>query len=169
MFPIPFVVYKAVGVLALVTALGAASYHRGAVSGRAEVQAAWAVERAALLSSAVQASEQSRQIENQRARAAQEIETNAQASKQAIRAAADSAVVAGNRLRDRAASLASACRSPAGDTAAAPTSAAAASAGPVLTDVLGQLVETAQQLAAVADERAVAGSACEQAYDSLMR
>jgi hypothetical protein len=37
----------------------------------------------------------------------------------------------------------------------------------VLADVLGRLEEAGRRLAATADERGIAGAACERSYDSL--
>ena len=51
----------------------------------------------------------------------------------------------------------------------APSSPPAASPAVVLADVLGRLEAAGRELAAVADARGVAGHACQQAYQTLLR
>ena len=102
----------------------------------------------------------------------QEIAREAQHQARRTAAAAADARLAGDGLRQRAAALAAsgpaACRAPA-DPAPAPSSPPAPSASAVLADVLGRLEEAGRQLAQVADARATAGKACQQAYQTLLR
>jgi hypothetical protein len=83
------------------------------------------------------------------------------------RADADAAAVALKRLRDKAASFATAAgQTPAGATTA-PTSPPTDNTTVVLADVLGSLGQRAVDLGKYADEARSAGLACEASYDTL--
>lgn len=79
-------------------------------------------------------------------------------------AAADAA---GGRLRDRAATVAAACRRPAADPAAVAAGPAASSPGDLLADVLGRLDAAGRLVAAYADAAAVNGEQCAADYQTL--
>jgi hypothetical protein len=91
-----------------------------------------------------------------------EVIHEAQTAKAKAQASAASAAAASVRLRQRADSIAASC-SP-GPAAAGP---AASSPGYLLADMLGRLDSAGRELAAIADERGIAGQACERAYKSL--
>lgn len=159
------------GILGLLTVLiGAWAYghHQGDASGRAAVQQAWDRERAVQLAAAVAASEANQSIDRQRAAQAQEIARHAELAQDIVRTAAVRAVAAADGLRNRSAAVAAACDRSASDTAFAPASAAAPSPGVLLADVLRRIDTAAGELAAVADQRGVAGAACVAAYDALV-
>ena len=130
---------------------GVSLYDAGADSVRVE----WAAADAA-------AAQAGRLLARERAAAMARID--AAATAQARRVAADraGAAAAGDGLRQRAAAVAARC-----DTGAASAGTAAGNPGAVLADVLGRLESAGRELAAVADERGVAGSACERAFDAL--
>lgn len=69
-------------------------------------------------------------------------------------------------FRTAVARLAS-CGGAAGDPAAAGAGAPAASAADLLADVFGRLESAGRELAAVAQQRGIAGDACVRAHDSL--
>ena len=79
-----------------------------------------------------------------------------------VRRAAVSAAVAGDGLRIRAQTVGATCDpGPAGSSETTP------GPGAVLADVLGRLEAAGRELAATADERGIAGAACEAAFDSM--
>jgi len=93
---------------------------------------------------------------------AQEVAENAQALLKDLDAAAARGAALDRRLRDAArATAARACGDPAHAVAPATGSASAPSAGGVLPDVLGGLVEAGRAMAEEADRRRIAGLACE--------
>jgi len=105
--------------------------------------------------------------ENQRRQAATE-KADAEAQEQ-LAAARSDAVRAGSaleRLQQRLAAAEQRSRD-AGNAITAQLSQAAADAARVRADVFGRVGEAAQLYARVADERGVAGSACEKAYDAV--
>jgi hypothetical protein len=91
-------------------------------------------------------------------------ENTYEAQRLAARAADDAALArdAGARLQQRA--VAAGGRATA---AAAAGSAPAAGADVVPADVFGRVVDVARQLAAVADQRGIAGDTCERDYSAL--
>ena len=158
-------------ILALIAALvgvGAYEHHRGYATGRADVQQAWDKERAAQLATAVAANESNRSIEQQRAQAVQKATHNAELAQDIARVAAVRAVAAGDGLRQRTVAVAAACDRPAVNPGAASASPPASAPGDMLADVLRRFADAAGQLAAVADQRGVAGAACVAAYDALV-
>ncbi len=105
--------------------------------------------------------------ENQRRQAATE-KADAEAQEQ-LAAARTDAERAGNaleRLQQRLAASEQRSRD-AGNAITAQLSQAAEDAARVRADVLGRVGEAAQLYAEVADERGIAGSACEKAYDAV--
>ena len=155
--------------LVILAGAGLRTWTSGRESGRAEVQARWDSERAAMATAAASASEAAR-IEEQRRDAAQrkvvDDATNALAAARAdaLRAGA---TVAG--LRTAASIAAARCNRTPDDPGTVEPSAPASDAGSVLADMLGRAADMAGRLAAVADERGVAGTACERAYDALIK
>jgi len=147
---------------------------RAAVEARralAEQSAQWATQREELTAAALRESERARETEAQWRAKHEEIQTHAQTQVRAAQADAARARTAADVLRSRAEALASQC-TPYRDQAAGiagptPGGPAAANPGAVLADLLGRLTQTAGELAAVADARGAAGSACERAYGSL--
>ena len=105
--------------------------------------------------------------ENQRRQAATEkADADAQEQLAAARTDAERAGSALERLQQRLAATEQRSRD-AGNAITAQLSQAAESAARVRADVLGRVGEAAQLYARVADERGVAGAACEHAYDAV--
>jgi hypothetical protein len=113
------------------------------------------------------AAEQAARIEEQRRIAAlQEVIHETEQNLARARADAARAVDAGERLRQRFASVAGSCG---GSEHSGPAGAgeAAVAAGPVLADVQRRIDEAAGELARFADAAHAAGRACERAYGAL--
>ncbi len=134
-------------------------------------QADRARERAQAAQALTAAAEQSRQTEAQWRARHQEVLTHAQIQ---IRDAAGDAALARDAagvLRKRAEVLAGQCAHAAAEPGAGSSLASAGQTAPdaaaVLADLLGRLEAAGRELAAVADARGVAGTACEQAYDAV--
>lgn len=105
--------------------------------------------------------------ENQRRQAATEkADAEAQEQLAAARTDAERAGSALERLQQRLAAAEQRSRD-AGNAITAQFSQAAEDAARVRADVLGRVGEAAQFYARVADERGIAGSACEKAYDAV--
>ena len=105
--------------------------------------------------------------ENQRRQAATEkADAEAQEQLAAARTDAERAGSALERLKLRLAAAEQRSRE-AGNAVTAQLSQAAEGAARVRADVLGRVGEAAQLYAGVADERGVAGSTCEKAYDAV--
>jgi predicted nucleic acid-binding Zn-ribbon protein len=105
--------------------------------------------------------------ENQRRQAATEkADAEAQEQLAAARTDAERAGSALERLQQRLAAAEQRSRD-AGNAITAQLSQAAESAARVRADLLGRVGEAAQLYAGVADERGIAGAACERAYDSV--
>lgn len=105
--------------------------------------------------------------ENQRRQAATEkADAEAQEQLAAARTDAERAGSALERLKLRLAASEQRSRD-AGNAITAQLSQAAEGAARVRADVLGRVGEAAQFYAGVADERGIAGSACEKAYDAV--
>lgn len=105
--------------------------------------------------------------ENQRRQAATEkADAEAQEQLAAARTDAERAGSALERLQHRLAAAEQRSRD-AGNAITAQLSQAAEDAARVRADVFGRIGEAAQLYAGVADERGIAGSACERAYDSM--
>ncbi|WP_417585578.1 DUF2514 family protein [Pelagibacterium sp.] len=105
--------------------------------------------------------------ENQRRQAATEkADAEAQEQLAAARTDAERAGSALERLQQRLAAAEQRSRD-AGNTITAQLSQAAEDAARVRADLLGRVGEAAQLYAGVADERGIAGSTCEKAYDAV--
>lgn len=105
--------------------------------------------------------------ENQRRQAATEkADAEAQEQLAVARSDAERAGSALERLQQRLAAAERRSRD-AGNAITAQLSQAAESAARVRADVFGRVGEAAQLYAGVADERGIAGSACEKAYDAV--
>jgi len=105
--------------------------------------------------------------ENQRRQAATEkADAEAQEQLAAARSDAERAGSALERLQQRLAAAEQRSRD-AGNAITAQLSQAAEGAARVRADVFGRIGEAAQLYAGVADERGIAGSACEKAYDAV--
>jgi len=105
--------------------------------------------------------------ENQRREAATEkADAEAQEQLAAARTDAERAGSALERLQQRLAAAEQRSRD-AGNAITAQLSQAAESAARVRADLLGRVGEAAELYAGVADERGIAGSACEKAYDDV--
>lgn len=105
--------------------------------------------------------------ENQRRQAATEkADAEAQEQLEAARSDANRAGSALERLQQRLASAEQRSRD-AGNAITAQLSQAAEDAARVRADVFGRIGEAAQLYAGVADERGIAGTACEKAYDAV--
>jgi len=105
--------------------------------------------------------------ENQRRQAATEkADAEAQEQLAAARTDAERAGSALERLQQRLAAAEQRSRD-AGNAITAQLSQAAEDAARVRADVLGRVGEAAELYAGVADERGIAGSACEKSYDAV--
>lgn len=141
---------------------------------RAELQAQRrqaAEDRAQAVAASASAAAAYRSIEQAWINKHQEIARDAQDQARAIEAARAAGRMAADGLRQRAQQLAAtaACPAPtAPDPASAPSSPPTPSPAAVLADVLGRLEEAGRELAAVADARGTAGTACERAYQALV-
>lgn len=118
-----------------------------------------------------QAVTEARAEETRRVAAQAEIANEAHRQLEIVRGNADAARAAAQRLYAR---LAVAAASPSGHSTAAPAGSPADGADMVPADVYRQLLGAARRLgdrgvdlAQLADQRGIAGTACERAYDSL--
>ena len=132
-----------------------------------------AASAAAIGALALAASERARATDHQWSQSHAQAAADARAQIDRARRDADLARAAGNSLRARADRYASLCAAPgpqpgpAGSAPAAPAGPPAAHPGLVLADVLGRLEDAGRPLAALADARGAAGTACERAHDAL--
>ncbi len=154
--------------LALVAAVGTAGvvfvHHERAI-GAATAQAQLEHERAAVAAAGASAAAAAA-TESQR-REARMLEIVNATQQLAVRVASDSAALARER-GDLQLQLADyRARAIAVDPAAPNSCAAARAAVDLLADLFGRASDRAAQLARVADDRGVAGQACERAYDAL--
>jgi len=154
---LPMRVWAELGAGVLAMCLFAGFVHHERKVGAEKVVAA-AREAAAKATAANQAETQRREV------AMKDISNEAQRlSTRAVDDAAD-ARAAGDRLLDRARRGAAP-----GNPASAPGGAPGAAAVRVQPDMLRDLVQAAQRYAELADQRGIAGQACERSYDSLTR
>jgi hypothetical protein len=160
--------------VAAVLAAGAA-YHFVAVSsaraegdkaGAARVNAMWDAQIAQAQATAASAALANANETARRERALRKEAEDAQAVADRARRDADRAAAAAVSLRDAARKAGAACggASPADPRA---TASGPPAGGRLLAEVLGELDDFAGAVAAEADRRGIAGSACERAYDSL--
>lgn len=158
----------AIGAAVLTMALGVQTYRlKGAQTDLAEQTASFSEQRL-LASKAAQAAEaQQREIEHARLTALQERAD--EADRQALAARADVAIAdaAAGRLQQRLAAYLAAARQASGNPAPPQAGETATDPAGVLADVFGRCVARVRFLADLADERGIAGTACEGSYDAL--
>lgn len=143
-----------VGVGLLVLLVAAAAYiHR---HGKAEVQAAWDAERAAVIE-ATRAEENRRRVNNER--------VGNEANKKLVAARADAvrARAALDGVRDQLAAVT------AGNPPVAEGGDASGDAVGVLAELLGRAATRMELLARHADESRIAGEACVRSYEGLVK
>jgi len=141
---------------------------RGAEITLARERAERAQEREKLVAEALAASEAARALEARWQAAHTEVQTDAQNRIRAASADAARARSAADSLQRRAEVIAAQCANPQRDSAApALGGAAAQDPGVVLANLLRGVAQAAGELAAVADARGAAGTACERAYDAI--
>jgi hypothetical protein len=163
---------KIIPALALLAAVGAGiGWHVHRVdTARAEGRAAGADEvRAEVEKKARIATEQARAEDQRRITAIREVADNAARLAEERRVAALDADRAAVSLRDRIAALAAKCSRPASGAGVAASGPSAPDAGRMLAELSGRLEAAGRELAAIADARGAAGSACERAYGALTR
>lgn len=124
-------------------------------------------EQARAATASLAASEKYRAREEQWTASQQEIANEGQ--RFAARARRDNVVADASsaRLSGRFDAVAAVCRPAAADPAAAAGSAPAQDPGALLADVQRRIDAAAGQLASIAEERGIAGTACERSYDAL--
>jgi len=132
-----------------------------------ELRLVVAQERERASTAAAQASEAARFEERRRTAAHQGVINEAENRSRASRLGAAAAVHAGDGLRQYGASLAASCGATASDPPAASASAPASNPAVVLAGLLDSTITEAVRLAALADERGIAGQACVGAYQGL--
>jgi len=130
-------------------------------------------ERADAAVALAEATEQARQTEAQWRARHQEVQAHAQTKARAAATDAARARDAIDSLQRRAEIIAAQCANPTRDSAAPDPSfagrgQAAADPGAVLAQLLRGVTQAAAELAALADARGVAGTACERAYEATM-
>ena len=130
-------------------------------------------ERADAAVALAEATEQARQTEAQWRARHQEVQAHAQTKARAAAADAARARDAIDGLQRRAEAIVAQCANPTRDSAAPDPSfagrgAAAQDPGAMLAKLLRGLTQTAAELAAIADARGVAGTACERAYETML-
>jgi hypothetical protein len=133
----------------------------------AEMKAAWSTDRQHAADLARKAEADARAEEQRRAAAQKEITDEYERRIQASRADAAVADAAAGRLQQRVAALVAAARQAASHPGVVVPSAPADDPTGMFADVLGRCVARVRVLAAVADERGAAGTACEREYDAL--
>jgi hypothetical protein len=158
-------------------AAGAYAWHASAADearikheavGAARVQTLWKAADAQAAAVAASAAAANLRTERERQAAARKEIDDAHAALTAARADSDRAARAASGLRrafdDRVHAATSSCRT-AGHPA--PAASSAPTQDRVLSEVFSQLDDFATAVAAEADERGIAGAACERLYDSL--
>ena len=157
--------------IALAVAIGAASIQTYRL---ADEQAdhsgtrAWHAEQLAGLERAAREAEQNARAEEQRrATALQGAIREAETNLARARADAAAASSAGDRLRQRIATLTSSCRAATGNPASAGSGPAAGAPGDLLADVFDRVDQAVRDIAEHADAARAAGLACQTGYDAL--
>lgn len=129
-------------------------------------------ERADAAVALANATEQARQTEAQWRARHQEVQAHAQTKARSAAADAARARDAIDGLQRRAEIIAAQCANPVRDSGPDPSFAgrgqAAQDPGAMLAQLLRGVTQAAAELAAVADARGVAGTACERAYEATM-
>lgn len=126
-----------------------------------------AKELEAAATASLKATEAARIEEQRRVVAQQGVINAAENRTRAARMGAAAAVSAGNGLRKYANSLAASCSPATSDPPAASASTSASNPAVVLAGLLDSVSFEAVRLAALADERGIAGEACVGAYQGL--
>ncbi len=128
-----------------------------------------AAERAQLEEAARAQAERFRATEHDWQEAQRENELIARKARDLAAVDASAAGAAAGRLRERAASLAAACRGPSRDSAAVVAGPAASAPGDLLADVLGRLDAAGRLVAGYADTVSIASEQCAADYESLRK
>lgn len=136
-------------------------------SAHADTRTRHAQHIAALESAARAAVQAARAEEQRRYTALQEIATDAQKQLHQARADAAASAGAGHRLRQRIATLTTACSAAPGHPPATGASPATATPTDLLHRVQQRLDDAADAIAGYADDARIAGQACERAYGAL--
>jgi hypothetical protein len=126
-----------------------------------------AQEREAAADAARELSEEYRLEDQRRASAIRSVVSEAIKTSEAVALDANSVRAAHDRLLHRYRAALAASRRPSGDSSAPTGSPATAGADDLSTELLGRVSEAAGRLALIADERGIAGHACEASYDAL--
>ena len=164
--------WPAVGIAFAVLMLGLGLQTKRIAWAKAEtvqVQNAWALDRAHAQAEALRITTEYRAEEQRRIAAHQEIVDATERKLTQVRADAAIADAAAGRLQQRVAALVAEARRAAENSGPAGTSPPAGDPIQLLADLQRRADEAAGVLARLADERGAAGSACEAAYDALMR
>lgn len=133
----------------------------------AETVAMWAKDRESREKTARLAVEAARAEEQRRTAEVQKVADEAHEALERARADADAAADAGQRLRDRIATLTSACGRAAVHPGAASAGPAAEATADLLADVQRRLDAAADGIARFADQAHAAGTACERTSDAV--
>jgi hypothetical protein len=141
----------------------------GEQSDHADTRARHAEQMQAMFEAARQAGEQARTEERRRTAEVQKAADEAHQALERARADAAAATDAGQRLRDRLASLTATCGRASGDAGPAVSGPSAVATADLLADVQRRLDEAADGIARHADAARAAGLACQRSYDALTR
>jgi hypothetical protein len=133
----------------------------------AEVQAAWAKDRAQAAERSRQAEAEARAKEQAWAQHQKELDDANDQKLQALRADIAIRDAAAGRLQQRVAALVATARIAATGAGVEQGSPPASDPAGMLADVLGRCIERVRLLATVADERGAAGGLCEQEHDAV--
>lgn len=148
-------------VLALLAG-GWKAYTMGRADGRA-------LEREAMTTKALKATQEAQAEEQKRAAQVQKVANETHEALARARADADAAAGAGYRLRQQLARITASCRATPSDTATAAPGAPAEPAADLLADVQRRLDEAQDRIARFADESHAAGSACQRIHERLTK
>ena len=133
----------------------------------ADTRAQHAEQLRELADAARQAEADAREEEQRRTAEVQKAADEAHQALERARADAAAAADAGQRLRDRIATITATCGRAASDTGPASSSAPAVATADLLARVQQRLDEAADAIARHADAASTAGLACQRAYESL--
>ena len=165
----PLTIAGAVAAAALVALLGVQTVRlASAKTDLATVKAGYANERTKASEALAAKEAEYRELEHKQATQLKEIGNDAQRKIDDARGAAAAAARASRSLRDAFAAVGPACSQTTPGAAAANAGPAASATTDMRNDVFGRLDDAASQLASYADIAAIAGAACERAYDSLI-
>ena len=133
----------------------------------AELREVLAQERQHAAEAALKAVEDQRIEERRRSTVAAEVDRAGKEKLDRLRSAFNGAAAVAVSLRADAAAAASRCRWTGEEPGATDDREAAANPAMVLADVLGRMEERGRELALLADERGIAGEACQQFADAM--